>query len=136
MTDDDHITPQSGEDKAEAFTSMPDAPEVSDLEDQAQAMRTRLYHKGDAQTPENPSPGFLKLNRSQMSSQNAGYQGLALGLNIAFFLLAAVGLGFLIGWGLDKATNSNIFLPIFGLLGMVLGAFGSYIFLTRFSPKN
>lgn len=112
MTDEPAIHPDEKEQLRDADDSTDD---VKEFEQRLEAIeaKAKSARKEHAEVLE---PTQLQLKLSEESAS-----GLGFGLAVAYTIIGVPLFAVAIGWLIDRATNSNIFLSLFALIGSIAG---------------
>ncbi len=112
MTDEPAIHPDEKEPLRDADNSKDDVKEFEQRLEaiEAKAKSARKEHSEVLEQTE---------HEKQLSSESAS--GLGFGLAIAYTIIGVPLFAVAIGWFIDRATNSNVFLSLFALIGSVAG---------------
>jgi F0F1-type ATP synthase assembly protein I len=103
------------------------AARLKEVEDKARRL------KGGNKLPDPPDWNYQRPASMRKKPEDPGYQGLGLGLSVAYSLVGCMALGWFIGWLVDKAHGSGgtTGQAIGGLLGCIAGMASAMLMVNR-----
>jgi len=122
MTDEPAIHPDDDEPLRDADQSTDD---VQEFEQRLQAIEA----KAKAARQEHAKVLEPTEHQKKLSAESAS--GLGFGLAVAYTIVGIPLFMVVIGWWIDRITDSNVFLSLFALIGSVLGIVVAVILVNR-----